>query len=90
MLETLSYTFYFNTSMCGPSIEFADFINFIRLEKEYKNIPREKAISEGLEDLLISIGLMASKIIFTPIFEPFFMISDEFYYKNYFYKVNYF
>ncbi len=69
LLEVLSYTVYFNTCMCGPSIEFADFISFIRLEKEYAAIPKHLAIREGLEDLLICIGFMVSKVIFSPIFE---------------------
>lgn len=87
MLETLAYTFYFPTSMCGPAIEFSDFISFIRLEKEYANIPKDKAIKEGLEDLLISVGLMVAKLILSPVFDPLYLLTDDFYYKNYLYKV---
>lgn len=87
LLEVISYTVYFNTSMCGPAIEFADFISFIRLENEYKEIPKDLAKREGLEDLLICIGFMAAKVIFSPIFEINYLISDEFYYKSYLYKV---
>ena len=87
LLETLSFTFYFPTSICGPAIEFADFISFIRLEKEYLNIPKSKAIKESMEDLLISVGMMAAKVIFTPFFYPAYLLTDEFYYKNFVYKV---
>lgn len=73
--------------MCGPAVEFADFINFIRREKEYWNIPQELATKEGLEDLAICIGLMAAKVIFSARFDHLYLISDEFYYKNYLYKV---
>jgi hypothetical protein len=89
LLEVLSYTFYYNTSMCGPAVEFADFFNYIYKKNESSNIPQDKAIKEGFEDLIICIGFMAAKLTLSSTFNMAFLITDEFYYKNYFYKFFY-
>lgn len=82
-----SYVLYFPTSVVGPSFEFTDFRNFINLQNEYSDIPKNLAIKEGFREFGKSIMCM---IIYIGLKNPFkntYCITDEFGEKSYFYKV---
>jgi len=37
--EYFSYVYFVSTSVCGPFVEYNDFLNFIYMKEQYKNIP---------------------------------------------------
>jgi hypothetical protein len=75
--------------MCGPSIEFSDYLNFIELKNEYENIPQDLAMKDGLKDLGISVVLILIKVFFEKKFNLEYLASDEIYAKSYAYKIVY-
>ena len=56
-LEIASYTFFFPTTICGPFIEFNDFISFIEEKDEFANIPNTTfiAIKRFLQAVLLAV-----------------------------------
>ena len=61
-LQIFSYIFFFPTCLIGPSIEFSDFMNFMKLEDDYKSLDYSKCNVHLLYDFpksFILIGLTA-------------------------------
>jgi hypothetical protein len=86
MLETFSYIFYYSSCLIGPSFEFADFIKFIRLEEDYKEINYRKCNKAALEDLLITACLIIIVLCFADRYPNSYCGSIEFIQHNFFYK----
>lgn len=55
LLEIFSFVFFYPTALIGPSFEFSDFIKFIRLEKEYKQIRWASCNKEAFIQFIIGI-----------------------------------
>jgi lysophospholipid acyltransferase len=55
ILEYFSYIYFYTSCVMGPFHEYSDFINFIKKENEYKNIPIDSALAKGLNRLSLGI-----------------------------------
>ena len=58
LLETLSFAFFYPSSVIGPSFEFKDFYNFIYFKDCYAHIPTTLTMLYGGYYLLFSILMM--------------------------------
>ena len=89
-MEIFSYIFYFPTSLCGPSCEFADFKKFIYFENEYKNIPWKKCNKLGFIDFMLSIGCVMIVVLIGKIFPAGYCGTEEYVNETMVYKYFYF
>jgi len=76
--------YYCGGTLAGPFYEYKDFMNFMELKDEFKNIPNTflptiKRFSTAM------FFIMTSKII-DGYFNPSYMLTEEFGYRNFFFK----
>jgi len=78
LLETLSYVFYFPSSIYGPSFEFVDFKKFIYLQGPYNNIPIILAIKAALVELFKGAIFMIVFFFFLEKYPISYIATEEF------------
>eukprot|EP00340_Litonotus_pictus_P007695 CAMPEP_0170519258 /NCGR_PEP_ID=MMETSP0209-20121228/4749_1 /TAXON_ID=665100 ORGANISM="Litonotus pictus, Strain P1" /NCGR_SAMPLE_ID=MMETSP0209 /ASSEMBLY_ACC=CAM_ASM_000301 /LENGTH=301 /DNA_ID=CAMNT_0010805107 /DNA_START=352 /DNA_END=1254 /DNA_ORIENTATION=+ len=86
-LESMSFFFHFSSCIIGPSIEFADYRRFIYLEEEYENIPIGKVCLATLRKLFMWLVYSAAYLGGSILFPIPYLLSQEFYSQNFFYKI---
>jgi lysophospholipid acyltransferase len=89
-LEIFSFVFYYSSSLIGPSFEFKDFITFIRLEGDFKEIPYNKCSVAAAQHATTGIVFVAMVVTFLPKFDPNFCGTEEFINHSMIYKYVYF
>jgi lysophospholipid acyltransferase len=89
-LQTFSYIFYFPSCLIGPSFEFSDFIKFIFLEKDYKNISYQHCNRATIDELLISIFCILVTVFFAKPLNIDYCGSEEFKIHSLIYKIFYY
>ena len=89
LLESLSFTFHYSSCIIGPSIEFADFRNFINQSNEYADIPFNKVVAHVGKRLCYWIVYTVIYLVGTANFPIKFLYSEEFGNKNILYKYVY-
>ncbi len=89
MLETFSYIFYFPSSLIGPSFEYSDFLRFINLEREYKNINWNACNISTLSNLFW-VGVFTYLVVaFSKITDPMYCTTQDYAAQSVFYKLGY-
>lgn len=89
LLESFSFTFHFSSCIIGPSLEFKDFIKFIRLQDEYENIDFSFVLNRFSKEFGISFIYMTTNLFLTQYFSARFMTTQEFGDYNFFIKLVY-
>ena len=90
-LEVISFVYFYPTSIIGPSIEFKDFINFIKEEDCYANLKENKnlIIKTSIKYLLFSFITMFIYAFIGPYIPIRIMGEPEFGNYNMLYKIVY-
>jgi lysophospholipid acyltransferase len=89
LLEIFSFIFFYPSCLIGPSFEFKDYMDFIKEEGEFDNIPYTRCNIEFLKEFLIASVCMTIFGILDPIFDIDFAGTKAFGDRSIFYKIIY-
>lgn len=89
LLEVFSYNFFFPACLIGPSIEFHDFKQFMRLEGDYKSLNYSKCNEQLFYDIPKSLILIGITCLLGKPLNTKFTSTDIFANKNMLYKIAY-
>jgi hypothetical protein len=87
LLEVFAYVYFIPSTIVGPSFEYADFIQFIRLEGGYSSIPIALAVRKGFEELGYAVAFMLSVVFLSRPFDYKYCASKAYEDSSAFYKV---
>ena len=74
-LEMTAYTFFFPTCICGPFIEFNDFISFIEEKNEFEKIPNSYFLA--IKRFFQAVILACLNLLFNSYGRPEFVIDEQ-------------
>jgi hypothetical protein len=90
ILEVFSYMYYFPSALMGPSFEFKDYIDYIYLTGDYKDLERKNSMKAGFIELVKAIANIGLNLSLSGIFNMYYCADPDFGKKNALYKVKYF
>ena len=89
LLETFSYIFFFPTSLIGPNVEFYDFMNFMKLEGDFKSLDYSKCNKQLVKDIIKDIILIIITGGTGHILSPEYTGTEEFKVRSMLFKIIY-
>jgi lysophospholipid acyltransferase len=89
LLETFSFIFFYPSCLIGPSFEFKDYIQFIRLEGDYQNIPWKQSNLAALKEFLMVLVCLFIRLNLGKNFSTKYCGTEEYVEKSIGYKYIY-
>jgi lysophospholipid acyltransferase len=86
LLEVFSFIFFYPSCLIGPSFEFKDYLEFLREEGDYENIPYGKCNKHFLYDFILALINMGLLVVGEKQFEMDYAGTDEYANKSLLYR----